>query len=83
MKDAEKLASFVVTVTNGALSSSAGLQLKMRVLDSLGCAIGALSSRVINCNTNGAPSILVNQFEVRYSLHRGNPLVQRSANCKS
>ena len=46
MTDAEKLASFVARVAQGSLPTSAVLHLKIRVLDSLGCAIGALSSPI-------------------------------------
>ena len=41
---AQKLAAFVVRADYDDLSASARSQLKIRVLDSLGCAIGALSS---------------------------------------
>jgi 2-methylcitrate dehydratase len=44
MTEAEKLAAFVVRCEDGLLSNSARLQLKIRVLDALGCAIGALGS---------------------------------------
>ena len=46
MTDAEKLASFVARVTDSSLSGEARRQLKTRVLDSLGCAFGALGSPV-------------------------------------
>ena len=47
MTYAEELASFVATVSFKDLSSEAVDQLKIRVLDSLGCAIGALSSQTV------------------------------------
>jgi len=43
MTHAEKLANFVVSATLTALSAEARAQLKLRLLDSLGCAIGAQS----------------------------------------
>jgi 2-methylcitrate dehydratase len=46
MTEAEKLAAFVVGCGNTFLSNSARLQLKIRVLDALGCAIGALGSSI-------------------------------------
>ena len=44
MTDAEKLAAFATRATYNDLSETARLQLKIRVLDALGCAIGALGS---------------------------------------
>ncbi len=44
MTCAEQLAQFSVAASYASLSSSARLQLKIRVLDSLGCAIGALQA---------------------------------------
>jgi 2-methylcitrate dehydratase len=44
--EAEKLAGFVVQVRSQDLSDSARLQLKIRILDALGCAIGAIGSAV-------------------------------------
>src|SRR5436305_13176742 len=44
MKIAEQMATFVFTADYSALSGSARKQLKIRVLDALGCAIGALGS---------------------------------------
>jgi len=41
---AEKLASFVLKASYDDLSEAAGRQLKIRILDSLGCAIGALDA---------------------------------------
>src|SRR5262249_46382345 len=41
---AEQMAAFICNAAGAALSDSARLQLKIRVLDSLGCAIGALGS---------------------------------------
>ena len=43
----DELASFVVAADYGQLSPIARLQAKIRVLDALGCAIGALDSPVI------------------------------------
>lgn len=43
----EKLASFVVQASYESLSEDARLQLKIRVLDSLGCAIGALEAEPV------------------------------------
>ena len=44
MKYTEQLAKFVSRASFGDLSSAARMQLKIRVLDSLGCAIGAIGS---------------------------------------
>jgi 2-methylcitrate dehydratase len=44
MTNAESLAAFVGRATYDQLSDAARLQLKIRVLDALGCAIGALGS---------------------------------------
>lgn len=44
MTHAEQLAAFVVKASYGDLSEAARQQLKIRVLDSLGCAIGALEA---------------------------------------
>lgn len=41
----EELASFVARSTYGDLSSNARLQLKIRMLDTLGCAVGAVGAR--------------------------------------
>ena len=46
MTEAEKLAAFTTGVTDDALSDTVRQQLKIRVLDGLGCAIGALGSLV-------------------------------------
>jgi 2-methylcitrate dehydratase len=46
MTEAEKLAAFVVGRHYGSLSDSARLQLKIRLLDGLGCATGALGSSI-------------------------------------
>lgn len=46
MTEAEKMAAFVVRTSYDDLSPAARSQLKIRVLDALGCAIGALDSRV-------------------------------------
>src|SRR5437763_14502066 len=46
MTNAEELAAFVTGVADDDLSDSARLQLKIRVLDALGCAIGALGSPI-------------------------------------
>lgn len=43
---AEQLAAFVVRASYDHLSETAQHQLKIRVLDSLGCAIGALAKRI-------------------------------------
>ena len=42
MTSIEKLAAFVAGVTDDGLSDEACLHLKIRILDALGCAIGAL-----------------------------------------
>ncbi len=42
MTRAEQLAAFVVRASHDALSSEAREALRVRVLDSLGCAIGAV-----------------------------------------
>ena len=47
MTHVEQLASFVVRATEKDLSDEAREQLKIRVLDSLGCAIGALGAEPI------------------------------------
>ena len=47
MTHAEELADFVTKSNFKELSSEAVEQLKIRVLDSLGCAIGALSSQTV------------------------------------
>ncbi len=47
MTYAEQLATFVTRVSYDDLSAAARLQLKIRVLDALGCAIGALSGEPI------------------------------------
>jgi len=44
---AERLAAFVVGASFDNLSESARLQLKIRILDSLGCAIGALQAEPV------------------------------------
>jgi 2-methylcitrate dehydratase len=44
MTHSEQMASFICQANYKSLSASARLQLKIRVLDALGCAIGALSS---------------------------------------
>src|SRR5438105_15852682 len=46
MTNADKLAAFVTRVTYNDLSGPARVQLKIRVLDALGCALGALSSPI-------------------------------------
>lgn len=46
MTGAEKLAAFVGKANYDSISDAARLQLKIRVLDSVGCAIGALGSYV-------------------------------------
>lgn len=46
MTDAEKLAAFIGKATYDRISDAARLQLKIRVLDAVGCAIGALGSYV-------------------------------------
>jgi 2-methylcitrate dehydratase len=47
MTDAEQLATFVTQASYDDLSGAARLQLKIRVLDALGCAIGALAGEPI------------------------------------
>jgi 2-methylcitrate dehydratase len=47
MTVAEELATFVVRASYGDLSEAARRQLTMRVLDSLGCAIGVLQAEPI------------------------------------
>lgn len=44
MTELENLAAFVIRADYGALSTAAREQLKIRVLDTLGCAIGALDA---------------------------------------
>ncbi len=46
MTDAEKLAEFVAGIRGSDLSDSIRRQLKIRILDALGCAIGALGSSI-------------------------------------
>jgi 2-methylcitrate dehydratase len=46
MTESEKLAAFVTNAAYDDLSDAAQIQLKIRVLDALGCAIGALGSVV-------------------------------------
>jgi len=48
MTHAEQLAAFVVRASYDDLSEAARQQLKIRVLDSLGCAIGALDGEPIH-----------------------------------
>ena len=43
----DELANFVVSVEYGRLSEAARLQAKIRVLDSLGCAIAAKDAELI------------------------------------
>jgi 2-methylcitrate dehydratase len=47
MTDAEQLAKFVTQASYDDLSAAARLQLKIRVLDALGCAMGALAGEPI------------------------------------
>src|SRR5256885_494838 len=47
MKRAEQLAAFVARASYHDLSEAARRQLKIRVLDALGCAIGALGGEPI------------------------------------
>jgi 2-methylcitrate dehydratase len=47
MTHAEQLATFVTQASYDDLSAAARLQLKIRVLDALGCAIGALSGEPV------------------------------------
>lgn len=47
MTQAEQLAAFVVRASYDDLSEAARAQLKIRVLDGLGCAIGALDGEPI------------------------------------
>jgi 2-methylcitrate dehydratase len=47
MTQAEKLAAFVAQSRYEQLSAEARLQLKIRILDALGCALGALSAPLI------------------------------------
>lgn len=46
MTSIEKLAAFVTGVTDDDLSDEVRLQLKIRILDALGCAIGASGSEI-------------------------------------
>ena len=50
MTQAEQLAAFVVRASYDDLSEAARTQLKIRVLDALGCAIGALAA---DCSSGG------------------------------
>jgi 2-methylcitrate dehydratase len=52
MTIAEELASFVVRASYVDLSKRARLQLKIRILDSLGCAIGALEDEPLRLLRN-------------------------------
>ncbi|MGH9325537.1 MAG: MmgE/PrpD family protein [Terriglobia bacterium] len=63
MTYAEKLAEFVVRASYNNLSEAARLQLKIRVLDALGCAIGALE---------GPPVVLIRKYIEDFG---GRPLV--------
>lgn len=47
MTDGQKLARFTVQASFDSVSSAARLQLKIRVLDALGCAIGALEGNPV------------------------------------
>ena len=47
MTQAEQLAAFVARASYGGLSEAARAQLKIRVLDALGCAIGALEGEPV------------------------------------
>src|SRR5947199_65048 len=47
MKQVEQLAAFVVGASFESLSAAARQDLKVRVLDSLGCAIGALQGEPV------------------------------------
>jgi len=47
MTHVEQMAAFVATTSYDLLSETAREQLKLRVLDSLGCALGALGSEPI------------------------------------
>ncbi len=44
MTEVERLANFVVRASYADFSAAAREQLKIRILDSLGCAVGALSA---------------------------------------
>ena len=53
MTKSEELAAFVIRVSYEDMSYETRKQLKVRILDSLGCAIGALEGepiRYIRCN---------------------------------
>ena len=45
MTQVEELAAFVERASYGDLSREASQQIKIRVLDALGCALGALEGR--------------------------------------
>ena len=47
MTQAQQLAAFVAEASYNTLSEAARLQLKIRILDSLGCAIGALEGEPV------------------------------------
>lgn len=47
MTESEKLANFIIRASYEDLSDEAKLQLKIRVIDSLGCAIGAINAKPI------------------------------------
>ena len=47
MTQAEQLAAFVVRASYDGLSEEAGHQLKIRILDGLGCGVGALKGNPI------------------------------------
>src|ERR1051326_674328 len=47
MTQAERLAAFVARASDDDLSTTARQQLKIRILDGLGCALGALNAEPI------------------------------------
>src|SRR5258708_9143237 len=63
MTQVEQLSDFVVRATYENLSNGASQELKIRVLDALGCAIGAL---------DGPP---INMLQAQLADFGGNPLV--------
>lgn len=73
MTHAEKIADFVSKAGYEDISASARLQLKIRVLDALGCAIGAGGS-----NTMHAILAQINEFWRSRSMHADRRRKDRS-----
>ncbi len=66
MTEVERLANFVVRASYADFSAAAREQLKIRILDSLGCAVGALSAgpvhlirkQISECEAGGPCSLI-------------------------